>query len=1050
MKLLLILLFLSFNAFSHPFTPCDEETGMADIYPCSKVDLMRRVHFEHMGGTVNSSGSDIWGWTDPDSNREYAIMTLDSGTSFVDVTDPKEPIYLGFLNTATTSTIWRDVKTYQNYAYIVSEANQHGLQVFDLTRLRNISNPPVQFTQDNRLTSFGSAHNIFINEDTGFAFVVGAQTCNGGLHMFDLSDPGNPTDSGCFSADGYTHDTQCVSYIGPDLEHNGKEICFNSNEDTVTVVDVTNKNSPIILSRTSYSNAQYTHQGWLTEDQRYFLMNDELDEQRLGHNTKTYIWDMLNIDSPQIIGFYSGPENSIDHNLYIKGNHAYLTNYTSGLSVVDITDIGNGNLNEVANFDTYVPNNNATFDGAWSNYPFFESGNVILSDSNSGLFILRPNTCPTPTSGQNIAAEAVADNSIRINWSQDLNGSESYSLFRSEGGCEANNFVKIADNITADEFTDSNVTGMVPVGYRISKSDNSSQCVYETSACVETQTTGMCTAAPDFSGINSVQSSNTSTCGIDLHWNSASSYCQSNVSYNVYKSADPSFEANKDTLVAADLTDTDWHDSSVIYNESVYYLVRAKDLNNQNQDNNVVKLSSKAEGVLSDGDWIDDAEVQNRGSNKNAFHVGWELTTQRQNTGERSYWSQANNSTCNDLITDTIKLTANENSVLSFWTAYDIEPGSDGGVVEISTDNNLWRSPIMNPNYPTVFNDSNDKCSYDAGTPSFSGTDLTWKKHSVDLSEYQGKEIKVRWNYSTDESNINEGWYLDDLKITHTQTAAACITAEIPSIQTGLWYDRNKNGHGFAIEPVGRDNLYYTLFYSYKDDGTPEWYSSLSTFENGTLNINSESNSLLRTNYNFSVDPAVNSPIVIDKSVGTNILSISFDSENAAQSEFCNGERGDILALASWQLGDQQDTWCIEPIVSVENTPSPNFGGTWWAGFQDAGWGLSVSFLNDTLIAIVYYYDNNGRPRWAIGQQNNFEIGNEINLDLFQTEGYARDAEAIELNNRAVGTLNLTLNSNTQNIETDGFLSIDVTYFGIEGGNWSRNNVPITLFTQPQ
>lgn len=1054
MKIITFLLLFSLNAVSHPFTPCDETTGRAAIYPCNKIDLMNRVHFENMGGTLQSSGSDIWGWTDPETDKEYALMTLDSGTSFVDISNPIDPIYIGFLPTATSSSIWRDVKTYKNHAYIVSEAASHGMQVFDLTQLRDVTSPPVNFSHTFWYsTQFGSAHNIVINEETGFAYAVGANACAGGLHMMDLKDPARPVNAGCFSSDGYTHDAQCVSYIGPDSEHNGKEICFNSNEDTVTIVDVTTKSSPILISRTGYSNSQYTHQGWLTEDQRYFLMNDELDEQTLGHLTKTYIWDMLDLDSPQIIGFYTGPKNSIDHNLYVKGNLAYLTNYSSGLSVVDITDIGNANLHEVANFDTYPPHNNASFDGAWSNYPYFESGNVILSDFDSGLFILRPNTCPTPTSGQSIAAEAVADNSIKINWLQDLTGSESYSIFRSEGGCETNNFIKIADNITADEYTDTGVTGMVPVGYKISKSDSSNQCVYETSVCVETQTTGVCTAAPNFSGLASVNSSNSSTCGLDLQWNNASSYCQSNVSYDVYKSADPAFIANDDTQIASNITTNQWHDSGVTFDENVYYLVRARDSQNQNQDTNVVKLSAKAVGELSDGDWQDDAELQNRSQNNNsAFHVGWEITSERKHAGERSYWSQANNSTCNDLTTETITLTANESSELSFWTAYDIENGADGGVVEITTDNNLWRSPAIDPDYPNVFINSNDACSYDEGTPSFSGNNLTWQKHSMDLSEYQGKDIKIRWNYSTNDTIINEGWYLDDLKITHTQTAAACTTAETPSLQSGLWFDRSKNGHGFAIEPIGRDNLYYTLFYSYKNNGTPEWYSSLSVLENGILNINSESNTLLRSNYDYSIDPAVDSPIVIDTSVGTNILSIDFNKTNASESAVCNDgtSRGDILALASWQLGDQQDTWCIEPIISLNNSPTPNFGGTWWAGLDDAGWGLSLAFLNDSLISIIYFYDNNGKPRWVIGQQNGFEIGQEITLDLFQTKGYARDAMVLPINNFPAGTLNITLNSNSQSIENDGSLTIDVTYFGVEGGTWSRSNLPITLFTQPR
>ena len=126
------------------------------------------------------------------------------------------------------------------------------------------------------------AHNIVINEDTGFGYIVGASgknSCSGGLHMVDLSNPTNPSFAGCYSGDGYTHDAQCVVYQGPDTTHQGKETCLNSNEDTLTIVDVTNKSNPVQLSRTDYSDAQYTHQGWLTEDQTHFLLDDEA----IGH-----------------------------------------------------------------------------------------------------------------------------------------------------------------------------------------------------------------------------------------------------------------------------------------------------------------------------------------------------------------------------------------------------------------------------------------------------------------------------------------------------------------------------------------------------------------------------------------------------------------------------------------------------------------------------------------------------------------------------------------------------------------------------------------------
>jgi len=146
------------------------------------------------------------------------------------------------------------------------------------------------FSETAHYNDNSSAHNIVINEESGFASIVGAagiNSCNGGLHMVDINNPTNPVFTGCFANDGYTHDAQCVVYNGPDIDHSGKEICVNSNEDTVTVVDVSDKSNPVQLSRISYSGSGYTHQVWLTKDQNFFLLGDELDELDFGHNTRT-------------------------------------------------------------------------------------------------------------------------------------------------------------------------------------------------------------------------------------------------------------------------------------------------------------------------------------------------------------------------------------------------------------------------------------------------------------------------------------------------------------------------------------------------------------------------------------------------------------------------------------------------------------------------------------------------------------------------------------------------------------------------------------------
>ena len=236
-------------------TVCDSDTGSAGGYPCNNVDLAAFMPLDQIGGTRgNSAANDIWGWTDPQTGNEYAIIGRVFGTSFVDISNPVNPVYLGELPThGAFGSSWRDIKVYNNHAYIVSEANQHGMQVFDLTQLRGVTNPPATFGETDHYNKMAQAHNIVINEDSGFAYIVGASgknSCSGGLHMVDLSNPTNPSFAGCYSGDGYTHDAQCVIYNGPDADHQGKEICLNSNEDTLTIVDVTNKSNPVQLSRT--------------------------------------------------------------------------------------------------------------------------------------------------------------------------------------------------------------------------------------------------------------------------------------------------------------------------------------------------------------------------------------------------------------------------------------------------------------------------------------------------------------------------------------------------------------------------------------------------------------------------------------------------------------------------------------------------------------------------------------------------------------------------------------------------------------------------------
>ena len=416
--------------------------GLAGTYPCSNVDLLAFLPLNQIGG---GDGSDIWGWTDSTNGKEYAIMGLSTGTAFVDISDPVNPVYLGLLPPHSGNSSWRDIKTYDDHAFIGSEASNSGMQVFDLTQLRSVVSPPVTFAETAFYNGFGDSHDIAINEDSAYAYGIGlgGGNCNGGLHFVDILNPTNPLDAGCFSADGYSHDAQCVNYHGPDTDHQGKEICFAYNSDTLTIVDVSNKESPVQISRTGYTNRGYTHQGWLTEDQAYLLLGDELDERNFAAitNTRTLIWNVQDLDNPVHTGDYIGPSTSIDHNQFIVGNYSYQANYTSGLRILDISDIANSNLAEVGFFDIYPSSDSTTFNGAWGVYPFFASGIVIVSGIEQGLYILQPNlnvpgdppvvnilspvdNDPTPLSGVvQIQIDATdtedADGTLTVEWNVD-------------------------------------------------------------------------------------------------------------------------------------------------------------------------------------------------------------------------------------------------------------------------------------------------------------------------------------------------------------------------------------------------------------------------------------------------------------------------------------------------------------------------------------------------------------------------------------------------------------------------------------------------------
>lgn len=365
----------------------------------------------------NHSGAmDCWGYTSP-SGREYAIIGLTDGTGFVEVTNPGNAQVVGVVSGPNSG--WRDLKVYQGYCYSVNESS-NGIQVIDMT---DIDNGNVALV--NTVTTGGDqrTHNVALNPDSGYLYRTGGG--NNGLRIYDLSDPVNPE----FVAewqDRYVHDAQIYSFESG--QYAGREIAFccggfdgGWTQTGLSVVDVTDKDNIFTIDHYQYPNGAYSHQGWLSADEQYFYLDDELDESNFGHNTKSHIIDVSDLSNPIEVGTFSTGLASIDHNMYVKDELIYQANYTSGLRVFDASDPLNPV--EVGYFDTHPEGDGANFNGLWSTFPFFDSGTVIASDRERGLFVLQmdqalleftyPNGLPEtvePSGGTVIDVQVLADN----------------------------------------------------------------------------------------------------------------------------------------------------------------------------------------------------------------------------------------------------------------------------------------------------------------------------------------------------------------------------------------------------------------------------------------------------------------------------------------------------------------------------------------------------------------------------------------------------------------------------------------------------------------
>ena len=319
----------------------------------------------------NNDLSDVWGYVN--DSGEYALVGVYNGISVVDVTNPYDPVELGFFY--GPESIWRDLKTWGDYLYCINDEDGDGgagLQILNLEELINgVSNPTYI---ENMSLGFETAHNIYIDEN-GVLYVFGANYGIGGALMYDLvANPENPPLLGVFN-DYYLHDGMA----------RGDTLWGGAiNDGVFTVIDVSDKQNPEIIGSHATPN-NFSHNCWISDDGDYLFTTDEVSGAYVAAYDVSNLNDIEEVDRIQA---WSPQTNVIPHNTHVDGDFIVTSYYADGVSVVDVSNPSN--MVEVGYYDTSEDYSGGGFNGAWGAYPWLPSGNILVTDIETGLYVLEP------------------------------------------------------------------------------------------------------------------------------------------------------------------------------------------------------------------------------------------------------------------------------------------------------------------------------------------------------------------------------------------------------------------------------------------------------------------------------------------------------------------------------------------------------------------------------------------------------------------------------------------------------------------------------------
>jgi len=368
------------------------------LWPLAATLLTASTHAQYIPGINNnvtelshldlySVYSNIWGYTDS-SGREYALVGVDPGLSIVDISNPSIPVEVDLIPGPTAvGTIWREIKTYGHYAYVVSEHTSPnslaGIQIIDLSTLPDSAVLVNTYLWPGVDSTNARAHTVAV-DDQGYLYIQGGTSTlgfgisQGGIRIFDLTDPVNPTPTGLF-APRYVHDSfiRDTLLFASDIFEGGH----------VDIIGISERSNPTLVHSLVYPNG-FSHNAGTTSDGNHLITTDEVTGLTVKFWDISVLWDSdpLNNDQIDLVAEYIGDRAQIAHNVHVRNIYAYLSHYAEGVKVLDVADPTDPV--EVGYFDTYQQAG-AGFNGAWGVFPYFPSGTFVASDIQNGLYVLR-------------------------------------------------------------------------------------------------------------------------------------------------------------------------------------------------------------------------------------------------------------------------------------------------------------------------------------------------------------------------------------------------------------------------------------------------------------------------------------------------------------------------------------------------------------------------------------------------------------------------------------------------------------------------------------